>query len=156
MSQRFSLGFALAASLLTASLALPAAAGEVSKSFTFELDKWYQLDANDGPVTLHRMRLEKVGGGGGLSKLARLGGSSEYSTSVELQLEYSNDSSNDWDADVIVEWLDAKGEVIDGYRGEMNLDEGDRRELKKQTIATLRYGIDQARKLRVEIRTNPE
>ena len=77
-------------------------------------------------------------------------------TAVELQLEYTNDSSNDWDADVIVEWLDGKGEVIDGFRDELNLDEGDRRELKKATITTLRYGLDQARKLRIEIRTDPE
>lgn len=154
MSHRFSLGLALAASLLASSLALPAVAGDFSKTYTFELDKWFEIASTDGPVTLHRLRLEKVGGG--FSKLARMGGSSDYAASVELQLEYTNDSTNDWDADVIVEWLDAKGEAIDGYRSEINLDEGDRHELKKSTITTLRYGIDQARKLRVEIRTSPE
>lgn len=150
MSRRISLGLALAALLC----ALPAAGGEVAKSFTFELDKWYDLASTDGPVTLHRLRLEKVGGG--FTKLARLGGSSDYAASVELQIEYSNDSSSDWKADVVVEWLDAKGEVIDGYRSDVNLDDGDRHELKKSTITTLRYGLDQARKLRVEIRTNPD
>lgn len=150
MSRRICLGFALAALLCT----LPASAGEVSKSFTFELDKWFDLAATDGPLTLHRLRLEKIGGG--FTKLARLGGSSDYAASVELQIEYSNDSSSDWKADVVVEWLDAKGEVIDGYRSDMNLDDGDRHELKKASITTLRYGIDQAKKLRVEIRTNPD
>lgn len=154
MSHRLSLGCALAASLLVSGLALPAAAGEFSKTYTFELDKWYELASTDGPVTLHRLRLEKVGGG--FTKLARLGGSSEYAASVELQLEYSNDSSNDWDADVVVEWLDAKGEAIDGFRTEINLDEDDRHELKKSTLTTLSYGLGQARKLRIEIRTDPE
>lgn len=150
MSLKIRMGLALAALLFS----LPAAAGEVSKSFTFELDKWFDIASTDGPVTIHRLRLERVGGG--FSKLARLGGSSEYAASVELQIEYSNDASSDWKADVVVEWLDAKGEVIDGYRSDENLDEGDRHELKKATITTLRYGLDQAKKLRVEIRTNPD
>lgn len=150
MSLKIRMGLALAALLFS----LPAAAGEVAKSFTFELDKWFELASTDGPVTIHRLRIERVGGG--FSKLARLGGSSEYAASVELQIEYSNDASSDWKADVVVEWLDAKGEVIDGYRSDENLDEGDRHELKKATITTLRYGLDQAKKLRVEIRTNPD
>lgn len=148
MSLKIRLGLALAALLCS----LPAAAGEVAKSFTFELDKWYELASTDGPVTLHRLRLERAGSG---FKLARLG-SSDYSAAVELQLEYTNDSSSDWKADVVVEWLDARGEVIDGYRSDMNLDEDDRHELKKSTITTLRYGLDQAKKLRIEIRTNPD
>jgi hypothetical protein len=150
MSLKIRMGLALAALLFS----LPAAAGEVAKSFTFELDKWFDLASTDGPVTIHRLRLERVGGG--FTKLARLGGSSDYAASVELQIEYTNDASSDWKADVVVEWLDAKGEVIDGYRSDMNLDEDDRHELKKSTITTLRYGLDQARKLRVEIRTNPD
>ena len=154
MSHRLSLGLALAASLLVSSLALPASAGDFSKTYTFELDKWYELNSTDGPVTLHRVRLEKSGGG--FTKLARMGGSSEYSAAIELQLEYTNESTNDWDADVVVEWLDGKGEAIDGFRTEINLDEEDRHELKKSTLTTLRYGLDQARKVRIEIRTNPE
>ena len=150
MSLKIRMGLALAALLFS----LPAAAGEVAKSFTFELDKWFDLSSTDGPVTIHRLRLERVGGG--FTKLARLGGSSDYAASVELQIEYTNDATSDWKADVVVEWLDAKGEVIDGYRSDLNLDEGDRHELKKSTITTLRYGLDQARKLRVEIRTNPD
>ncbi len=150
MSRRYSLGLALAALLC----ALPAAGAEVSKSFTFELDKWFELGATDGPVTLHRLRLERVSGG--FSKLARLGGSSDYAASVELQLEYTNESSSDWKADVVVEWLDSSGDVIDGYRSDMNLDDDDRHELKKSTITTLRYGLDKAKKLRIEIRTNPD
>ena len=150
MFPRISLGFALAALLW----ALPASAGEVSKSFTFELDKWYELASTDGPLTLHRLRLERVGSG--FSKLARPGGSSEYAATVELQIEYSNDSSNDWKVDVVVEWLDAQGNVIDGYRNDQNLDDGDRHELKKTSITTLRYGLDQAKKLRVELRTRPD
>jgi hypothetical protein len=154
MFHRLSLGSALAALLLTAISAAPAAAGDYSKTFTFELDKWFELSSTDGPVTLHRLRLEKTGGG--FTKLARMGGSSEYSAAIELQLEYTNESTDDWDADVVVEWLDAKGEAIDGFRTEINLDEEDRHELKKSTLTTLRYGLDQARKIRIEIRTNPE
>ncbi len=142
MSQRLVLGLALVAMLW----AIPASAGEVSKTFTFELDKWYELNSTDGPVTLHRLRLEKLTGG--FVKLAR---SDEYSTTLELQIEYSNESTQDWKAQVVVEWLDATGAVIDGHRGKPDLDEGDRHELRKSSITTLRYGLERAVKLRVEI-----
>lgn len=150
-SPRIFLGLALACFALA--WALPASAGEVSKSFSFEIGKWYELNATDGPTTLHRFRLER--GSNTVTKITR-GGSSEYAANLELQLEYTNEATSDWKAELVVEWLDGSGEVIDGFRDTKNLDEGDRHELWKTSITTLRYGLDRAKKVRVEIRFNPD
>lgn len=144
----------LLAAPLVLALALPAPAGELSKTYDFQLDRWIDLKLEDGPVTLHRFRIEKVGGGG-VNRLTR-GGSSDYSTTLEIQIEYSNDASNDWKADVVLEWLDERGNVIDGFRGDENMDEGDRHAYIKASVTTLKYGIERARKLRLEVRTDPD
>lgn len=137
-----------------AAMSLPAMAGELTKSYEFKLDEWFELKATDGPATLHRFRVEQAGSGG-VNKFTRAG-SSDYSTSLEIQIEYTNDATNDWKAQVVVEWLDAQGNVIDGYRGSENMDEGDRHELMKHTVTTLKYGVERAKKLRLEVRYDPD
>ena len=52
---------ALAGVALILASASPADAGSVSKSVPFQLDEWIELDATDGPVTLHRIRIREVG-----------------------------------------------------------------------------------------------
>ena len=52
---------AVAALLLLA--AAPLAAGEVEKEVPFVLDQWIDLAASDGPVSLHRVRLTRLGAG---------------------------------------------------------------------------------------------
>lgn len=150
-SPRISLGLALA--LVTLVWALPASAGEVSKSFSFEIGKWYELNTTDGPTTLHRFRLER--GSATVAKITR-GDSSAYAANLELQLEFSNVGGSDWRAEVVVEWLDDQDKVIDGFRESKNLDEDERLKLWKTSITTLSYGLDRAKKLRVEIRFNPD
>lgn len=147
---------AWALGLLLAFLALaPAAgAGEITKTYDFQLDNWIELKVEDGPLTLHRFRIEKAGSGG-VNRLTR-GGSSDYSTVLEIQLEYTNEATDDWKAHVVVEWLDERGNVIDGFRGNENLDEGDRHELKKMSVTTLKYGIEKARRLRLEVSFDPD
>jgi len=143
--------------LLAALLLFPAdtlLAGEVAKSVPFQLDQWTELQAVDGPVTLHRVRLARQAGMT-KSKLFRPG-QSEYLEDVQVQLEFSNDATKDWEARLKVEWLDADGAVIDGYDASENLDNEARREVQTVTLSTLRYGIARAKTLRLSITFYPD
>lgn len=140
---------------LAAALAAPrpAAAGEVEKTAAFSLDTWLALDSHDGPVTLHRVRLARTGGEV-KSRLLRPG-NSEYLADVQIQVEFSNEASKDWEMRLKVEWLDADGRVIDGYDDTENLDSDSRYDQQTVTLSTLRYGLERARKLRVRITYYP-
>lgn len=146
-----SLGFAATLSIL-----LPVAtfAGTAEKSVTFRLGEWVELAATDGPVTLHRIRLVQEGGFT-KSKIMRPG-NSQYLSDVQIQLEFTNDSTNDWEAQFDLEWLDADGKPIDGYRGQEGLDSEKRHEEQTVTLSTLRYGLERAKKLRVRIEFQPD
>lgn len=136
-------------------LARPAAAQRsVDKSVPFELDKWYALDVKEGPITLHRVHLERPGG---VSLKARVAGADdEYRVPLKVELEYSNASSTDWKAVVRVFWLDDRGEVIDGYNGSSELDEKKDFDRVGGTVVTLKYGLAHARKLRLLIDVRPD
>lgn len=134
--------------------ALPAAAGEVDKNVNFAVDEWIELGATDGPVTLHRIRLARQGGFT-KSKLLRPG-NSEYLEDVQIQIDYTNDAKRDWEARLKVEWLDAAGEVIDGYNDTENLDGDSRHDEQTITLSTLKYGLAKAKKLRIEIDFHPD
>jgi len=138
------------------SLAAPATwAGEVEKKASFALGEWVELNSTDGPVTIHRIRVERQSGLT-KSKLFRPGGGAGYAADVQVQIEFTNDATHDWDAAVEVEWLDKDGEAIDGYRGTESLDSESRRDLQTITLSTLKYGLDRAKKLRVRIEFHPE
>ncbi len=131
-----------------------AAAGEVEKSVPFELDRWVELGATDGPVTLHRLRVARQAAGA-KSKLVRPG-NSQYLADVQIQLEFTNDATRDWEARLEVEWLDADGAVIDGYGDSENLDSESRHDEQTVTLSTLRYGLERARTLKIRIRFQPD
>ena len=142
------------AALLALSLALPlaaapAAAGEVEKSVPFRLDQWIDLAASDGPVTLHRIRVARQGAGA-KSKFLRPG-NSEYLEDVQVQLEFSNDATRDWQARLDIEWLDAGGAAIDGYNDKESLDSESRHDEQTVTLSTLRYGLERAKTLKIRI-----
>ncbi|MCB1044455.1 MAG: hypothetical protein KDC35_16045 [Acidobacteria bacterium] len=131
---------------------LTAMAGEVSKNVNFQLDKWIELEVTDGPVTLHRIRIEKISAGGlTKSKLFRPG-NSENLQEIQIQLEFSNDSSRDWEAHIDLGWYDGAGKLIDGYRDKENLDESENHDLATVTLSTLKYGIEAAKKLKFTIK----
>ena len=136
-------------------LARPAAAQtSVDKTLPFELDKWYALDVKEGPITLHRIHLERQGG---VSLKARVAGADdEYRLPVKVELEYSNASSTDWKAAIRVSWLDDRGNVIDGYTGSSELDEKKDFDRVGGTVVTLKYGLAHARKLRLVIDVRPD
>ena len=142
---------AMAAALL---ISAPPAAGTVSKSVPFELGAWTTLDEVDATVTLHRLRVVEQTGAFTKSNLFRPSGS-EYLVTVQIQLEYTNTSTHDWNARIVVEWLDADGKVIDGYSGSEGLDRKEDHDVDTMTISTLKYGIEKAKTLRVKIDFGP-
>ncbi len=153
---------ALSLSLLALALALALAgmlpgalfAGEVEKSAPFRLDDWYELKATDGPVTLHRIRIVRTGSAV-KSRLMRPG-NSEYLEDIRIELEYTNEASRDWETKIKIEWLDENGKTIDGYNDSENLDNDSRFDTQTVVLSTLRYGLDLAKKLRIEIEFYPD
>ena len=145
----------LLALFAAAALATPVAAQTtVDKTLPFELDKWYELGVKEGPITLHRMRLERQGG---VPLKARVAGSDEeFRVPVKVEIEYSNISSTDWKGVVRLTWLDEHGELIDGYNGTVGLDEKKDFNRSGGTVVTLKYGLAHARKLRVLVNVRPE
>lgn len=138
---------ALAAVVLAAA---PSHAGSVEKSVTFKLGEWITLDSNDGPTTLHRIRVAEHSGGVTKSLLSRPG-NAEYLQDIQIQLEYSNGATRDWEARMRIEWLDGDGKVIDGYNDSENLDSESRNDEQTVTLSTLKYGLERAKKLAIHI-----
>lgn len=138
--------------LLLCPLALLAAG--VDKELPYALDQWIELKTTEGPVTLHRIRLASQSGVT-KSKILRPG-NSKFAADVQIQLEYSNEATNDWEAAIRFEWLDSAGVVIDGYDGNENLDNEAKYDQQTMTISTLRYGLDRAKKMRIHITVAPD
>jgi len=136
-------------------LAAPASAQTtVDKTVPFELDKWYELNVKEGPITLHRIRLERTGGGGLKARVT--GGEDEYRVAVKVELEYSNAASSDWRGVFRISWVDESGETIDGYNGSHELEEKKDFIRTGGTVTTLRYGLSRARKLRLLLNVKPD
>jgi len=131
--------------------AIPAHAGTVEKTVPFGFDQWTALDASDGPVTLHRLRIIQQKGGFTKSAFLRPG-NDEYLETVQIQIEYSNTSKDDWKAKLDIAWLDDQGTIIDGYNDADSLDDDESHTNDTVTLSTLKYGIAQAKKLRIKIR----
>jgi hypothetical protein len=146
---------AVAVAFVLLSSAASLFAETVNHTFTFETDKWFSLDdAKEGPVTLHRIQIARSGLGTKQSLLRP--GNADYLAGVEIQLEYTNTATRDWQARFRVAWLDDAGREIDGYNGSEGLDEGENHQIETIKIATLKYGLERARKLRVVIDCRPE
>ncbi len=146
------LGTAATALLLLA--ATPAMAGQVAETFDFALDEWMDLDATDGPITLYRVRLDKVEGRLTKATVARPY-NPEFVETVRLQLEYTNESSSKWNARLTARWLDEDGDPIDGISANEKLDKKSARKITQVSLVTLKYGLERARTLEVEIHYEP-
>lgn len=141
------LGLVAAAFVLAAA---PSQAAEVDKTFPFELDRWYDLDVEDGPITLHRIRVTRVRDN--VKAMISRPGNAEYLETVRIEIEYSHTGKGDREADLKIHWLDADGTIIDGYDDDEDIDEESARDEITATWATLKYGLDVAKKLDVQIR----
>lgn len=126
----------------------------VDKSIAFELGKWYDLDAKDGPITLHRIRVVEQTGAFTKSQIFRPT-DSEYLKTVQLQIEYSNTSSKEWSCRIDLVWVDGDGKTIDGYRGKEDLDKREDHDMVTVTLSTLGYGLEVAKKLKFKLDFNP-
>jgi len=142
---------ALALTLLAAA---PAAAGEVTETFDFELDAWKEIDAVDGPVTLHRIRLDRKQDRVTKSVLSRPY-NQEYLDVVRVTLEFTNEATSTWKARLDIRWLDAEGRVIDGFGANEKLDKKAAREVVRVSIPTLKYAVERAKTLEVKVHFRP-
>lgn len=127
----------------------------VEKTVPFELDRWYALDAKEGAITLHRIRLERLSGGGIKARVTRAA-DEEFTVPVKVELEYSNASSSDWKAALRITWVDENGQTIDGYSGSAELDDKKDFDRVGGTVTTLKYGLAHARKLKLAITVKPD
>src|SRR4029453_19630115 len=88
-------------------VAAVAQAGVFETKVPFAFDQWFDLASTDGPASLHRIRIvrEKASA---KSRIMRPG-NSEYLQDVQIQLEYTNDATRDWEVGMNIQWLDDKG-----------------------------------------------
>jgi hypothetical protein len=142
-----------AASFVLAAAPLPAET--VDRTFAFETDKWFLLDdVKAGPVTLHRIQVARTGLG---TKSAVLRPSNvDFLAGIEIRLEYTHTGTRSWKARFAVAILDDAGRTIDGYNGTETLADSEDHEIEAVRFATLKYGLEVARKLRVVIDCQPE
>ena len=133
-----------------------AEAAPFRRTVPFALDQWVDIGFQDGPVTIHRLRIERKSGLRGFKSVMSRPGNTEFVQDVQIQIEFSNSSTSDWEVKASVVWLDANDQVIDGYRGDEGLGDGDSHELATMLFSTLKYGLEQARKLRIELSVQPD
>lgn len=138
-------------------LATPALAADqhVDKTVPFAFNTWTDLGVTEGPVTLHRIRIVELRGAITKSDLFRPG-NTEYLENVEIQLEYTNTATDDWDAHMDITWLDDAGRVIDGYRDDESLSDDSRHKVTTVKLSTLKYGIERAKTFSIKIRVEPD
>ncbi len=148
-SQKKFVSAAVAALALGLLLPLPGRAASTQKKQPLEFDKWYDVNLQDGPVTLHRFRLERKHESV-RAKLIRPG-NTDPMQDVQMQFEFTNHDSKDWKALIRFSWLDADGTQIDAYASEENLDDGSSNKRQTITVPTLVYGLDRAKTLSYEI-----
>ncbi len=130
------------------------AAAEIAKTYDFVMDDWHAIDEADGPVTLHRVRLDRKDARFTKSALARPH-NQEFLETVRIQLEYTNTSSQKWSARLNVRWLDEDGQVVDGFSANESLDKKSARKVTQVSVSTLKYGLERAKTLEVEVHFEP-
>lgn len=151
---RKTLRIVLAALLLAPVAVGIAGAEEVVKSFDFEVDRWYPIEVSDGPVTLHRIRIDRKEDRLNKATLARPY-NQQYLQPVRFELDYTNGSSEKWKARVMVRWLDEEDRVIDGFSANETLQKKSAHKTVHASVSTLKYGIERAKTLQVEVRFEP-
>ena len=131
-----------------------AGATEFERTYDFALDEWHEINDQDGPVTLHRIRINPKEGRVTRSSVLRPF-NSEYLETVQIQLEFTNESDSRWRAQISLRWLDSEGRVIDGFTGNEVLGKGAARRITQISVPTLKYGLEVADKLEVGINYEP-
>lgn len=138
----------LFAFLFLLAVAAPASAVTIEKDFPFELDTWYEIGHENGPIQIHRVRVKHVAGN--LKSRVFRGNDTEFVETVQIQVEYTNRSDDDVEADLDIVWVDSQGREIDGYREEEDMDEDEHDEMTA-ALSTSKYGLEVAKTLKVRI-----
>lgn len=136
--------------LLTQSLV---AYGETRKEVPLKLGSWMTLEAPEPPVTLHRWLLDKHPGPVPNRDWYF---DPSYHQLLFFQVEFSNPTGHDYNLHYLVELLDGKNEVIDGFRGVLELDDGKVHQLVSAVFPTSQFGLRHARKVRVRFTVTPD
>jgi hypothetical protein len=134
--------------------ASPSFAAEVTKSYDFALHAWHEIDASEGPVTLHRLWFDKEDDRVSKSTVMRPF-DQEYLTTVQFKLEYTNEADSKCKARISARWLDEEGRVIDGFSAKETLGKKSARKRVKMSTATLEYGLERAKTLEVTVQFEP-
>ena len=142
---------AIVGAALIIGFAASAHAETVKDEVDFEVDRWYDIDVEDGPITVHRIRVKELAGGV-KSKVFRPG-KSKNTRDVRVEIEYSNtDEKRDYEAKLSVYWYDSEDRLIDGVEAEEDFNNDERHETTTNTFSTLLYGLEVAKTLKFEIR----
>jgi hypothetical protein len=141
-----------AALLLLASVTATAHAQTVDVSFPFELERWYRIEHTSGAITVHRVRLTHTAGG----LASRIKRDDRYQQQVTLELEFSNEGDADWKCQTEVEWTDQDGLAIEGVIHRFVLDDHKSHDVRRESKAVLRYGLQRARTIHVKLRLDPD
>lgn len=142
----------IVASLLAFLLPSLTSAQAFDETFDFRLDEWIEIELEEDPITIHRLRVVRSNPG----VAARIARNERYDQQLELELEYSNQASRDWELDIQLEWLDEDDAVIEGIETEFELDKRRARDLKKEKSSANRYGLGQAVRLSVRLELDPD
>lgn len=135
-------------------LATGSSAAQLKQTYDFALDKWQPIEDSDGPVTMHRVRLDIVEGRLTKSAVTRPY-NQEFLETVRVQLEYTNESSSKWKGRITVRWLDEDGKAIDGISANETFDKRSAKKINQVSLSTLKYGLERAKTLEVEIHYEP-
>jgi hypothetical protein len=102
------------------------------KTVDFKTDKLVELGAVVGPVRVSQMELSLPSGNGGLGSIVgriRGGGSSETHSTLRASFDSENPEEDEWVVTYTLDFLDAKGKLIDRATGKQGL-EGEARVVK--------------------------
>ena len=111
---------ALAALLCAGAVAAQERSLRFEKTVDWQLGKPIALNATVGPVRIASVEFRKGepgGGGPGGALLGRLRGASETEATVTAAFDTENPSADEWVVTYTVDFLDAKGKLIDRASG---------------------------------------
>ncbi len=121
------------------------------KTVPWQLDKRLPLNATIGPVRVASVEFSKGGAGGG-ALLGRLRGASDTEAGLRAAFETENPSADEWVVTYTLDFLDAKGKLIDRVSGKKGFEgEADTYRLDHAILEYVLPFIDRV-KVRLEAR----
>jgi hypothetical protein len=134
--------------------AASAEATVIRQSCDFRLETWCDIEQTDGPITLHRFRLTTTDIG-----IRSISASNvlnrDFLERVSAQIEYTNEGDKKYKSYIKVRWLDGEETAIDGFGDEEGLEGHKARGMVRRSVPALKYGLQKAKKLEIEVNLNP-